>query len=336
MIWISDDAIARLGSLPELPDFSGTRYRLIGELDRGGMGVVYAAEDRILGREVALKVLRNGLPPAVAERLEREAKILAALEHPGLVPIHDAGTLPDGRSWYVMKRVRGMRFDDVARSRIALAEALRLFARICEPVAFAHARSVVHRDLKPENVMVGEFGEVLVLDWGVAKLLRDQGAPSLEVPAPASPPTSPSPLAQVVNSPRLTSDGDVIGTRGYMAPEQARGDTGTISPRTDVWALGVMLRELATAACAREGVRVRKPLAAIIAKATASEPADRYASAGELAADVVGFADGNRISAYREAAWERALQWIRRNRPAVAVVAAYLLMRTVIYFWLGR
>ena len=102
------------------------------------------------------------------------------------MPVHDAGTLADGRSWYVMKRVRGARVDEVANSRLSLADSLRLFARICEPVAFAHARGVVHRDLKPENVMVGEFGEVLVMDWGVAKLLGANGGPrASEAPAPA-------------------------------------------------------------------------------------------------------------------------------------------------------
>ena len=160
-----------------------------------------------------------------------------------------------------------------------------MFTRICEPVAFAHARGIVHRDLKPENVMIGEFGEVLVMDWGVAKLLRDDGG---------SPEAARSHgLEQVASGDRLTSDGDVIGTRGYMAPEQERGDTSAIGPRTDVWALGAILRELASATAAREGTRLPKPLAAIIATATAglTRPAVRVRR--ELAADVVRFADGN-------------------------------------------
>ena len=117
MNWISDGALARRSGLAELPDFSGTRYRLLGEIDRGGMGVVYAAQDATLGRGVAIKVLRDGLARDGAQRrLEREATILAGLEHPGIVPVHDAGTLPDGSTFYVMKRVRGTRVDALARS----------------------------------------------------------------------------------------------------------------------------------------------------------------------------------------------------------------------------
>jgi serine/threonine-protein kinase len=335
VIWISDDAIARLGALPELPDFSGTRYRLIGELDRGGMGVVYAAEDLSLGREVAIKVLRDGLlRPDAADRLEREARILASLEHPGIVPVHDAGTLPDGRAWYVMKKVRGTRVDAVTRAGLSISEALRLFTRICEPVAFAHARGVVHRDLKPENVMVGEFGEILVMDWGVAKLLRDEENARADVRVGAVPAAG-TPVRVAADRP-LTSDGDVIGTRGYMAPEQERGEIDAISPRSDVWALGAILRDLATAAASRDRSRLPKPLAAVIARATAREPGERYASAAELAADVVRIADGDPVSAYREPPWERVARWVRKNKTAVAVVVAYLVMRTIIYLWFGR
>ncbi len=234
-------------------------------------------------------MLRDGLARDGAQRrLEREATILAGLEHPGIVPVHDAGTLPDGSAFYVMKRVRGTRVDALARSGLSLAEALRLFARICEPVAFAHARGVVHRDLKPENVMVGEFGEVIVMDWGVAKLLeRPADAAGSDV-APGERQgdgarEERAPLPHVASGAPLTSDGDVIGTRGYMAPEQERGDTAAICPRSDVWALGAILRELATAACAPAGARLPRPLAAIVARATADLPADRYASAAELA-----------------------------------------------------
>jgi len=334
--WISDDAMARLSALPELPDFSGTRYELQGEIDRGGMGVVYAALDRTLRRGVAIKVLRDGLAPAGADRrLESEATIMAGLEHPGIVPVHDAGTLPDGRVFYVMKRVRGTRVDALARSGLSPAEVLRLFTRICEPVAFAHARGVVHRDLKPGNVMVGEFGEVVVMDWGVAKRLerpaaRSDGAGAAPVRVEGAP------RDRLPSGQPLTSDGDVIGTRGYMAPEQERGDTAAVGPPSDVWALGAILRELATAARGRTGAGLPRPLAAIVARATAALPADRYASAAELAADVVRFVDGEAVTAYREASWEKGVRWLRRNRAAVGVVAAYLLMRTVIYLWLGR
>ncbi len=167
MRWISDEAVSRLREVADAPDFSGTRYRIERELGRGGMGVVWAATDLDLQREVAVKVL-----PAwessedAATRLRREARILAQLEHPGIVPIHDLGQLADGRIFYAMKLVRGERLDSyLDRSALPLQERLRLFERFCEPVAFAHARGIAHRDLKPANVMVGSFGEILVLDW---------------------------------------------------------------------------------------------------------------------------------------------------------------------------
>src|SRR2546426_4674209 len=162
------------------------------------MGTVYAARDPELDRRIALKVLNA--PDAAGEeaaRLSEEARILARLEHPGIVPVHDLGTLPDGRLFYVMKLVRGRRLDD-AMANAALHARLRTFERICDAVAFAHAQGVVHRDLKPENVMVGPFGEVLVLDWGVAKILGRGEEP----------------------------DCTILGTAGYMPPEQARGETG--------------------------------------------------------------------------------------------------------------
>lgn len=142
------------------------------------MGVVYAAEDAELGRKVAIKVLDGNYIH------EQEARVLASLEHPGIVPVHEAGTLPDGRCYYAMKLVRGVRLDAYLQKTPHLPERLRMFQRVCEPVAFAHSRGVVHRDLKPSNIMVGEFGEVLVMDWG---------APGM-------------------------------GTPAFMAPEQAAGD----------------------------------------------------------------------------------------------------------------
>src|SRR6202451_992668 len=174
MRYLSDKALTRLRTSTELPDLGGTRYRLIAEVARGGMGVVYAAEDERLQRRVALKVLEvPGFEGDLADRLMREARVLARLEHPGIVPVHDAGTLADGRVFYAMKFVEGQRLDQHLESLAFAPDSLRIFLRICDAVAFAHARGVLHRDLKPANVMVGPFGEVLVLDWGLAKILAD-------------------------------------------------------------------------------------------------------------------------------------------------------------------
>jgi eukaryotic-like serine/threonine-protein kinase len=282
--WLSDDAVARLREAAELPDLSGTRYQMVRELGRGGMGVVYEVRDAELQRNVAMKV--------AGEDWSREARIIARLEHPGIVPVHDSGTLADGRYFYTMKLVRGMRLDEWARLEHGLTERLRLFARICEPVAFAHTSGVVHRDLKPENVMVGELGAVLVMDWGVARAAGEH-------------------------------DGYVAGTFGYMAPEQARGDRA--SSRSDVYALGAILKVLLGQA--------PRPLAAIAAKAMSADPAMRYADARELREDVLRYLDREPVSAYRESIFERAGRWAGRNRVLLALVAAYLLMRAIVFLW---
>src|SRR4051794_9171227 len=159
---ISEPALDRLSAMFHGPDVSGTRYELISLLGSGGMGAVYLARDTVLDREVALKIVER--PAGGAD----EARTLAKLEHPGIVPVHDFGQLPDGRLFYAMKRVRGDRLDAWMAAERGLTESLTVFLRVCDAVAFAHAHGIVHRDLKPENVMVGEFGEVLVLDWGIA------------------------------------------------------------------------------------------------------------------------------------------------------------------------
>src|SRR5580765_675311 len=164
---IPEPAIDRLAAMFRNPDVTGTRYELVSVLGRGGMGVVYLARDTALDRDVALKIFDR--PPGEAN----EARLIARLEHPGIVPVHDFGELPDGRLFYAMKLVRGDRLDRWMAAGRDISERLGVFLRVCEAVAFAHAHGVIHRDLKPENVMVGEFGEVLVLDWGIARELQN-------------------------------------------------------------------------------------------------------------------------------------------------------------------
>src|SRR3984885_3912381 len=170
MSWLSDDAVARLRDAASEPDLAGTPYRFVGALGRGGMGAVFLVEDPRLGRRVAMKVL--DLPDRAGDleaRLLREARVLAQIEHPGIVPVHEVGALADGRVFYTMKCVEGKRLDQHIESVDSTPDRLRIFVRICDAVAFAHDRGVLHRDLKPANVMVGPFGEVLVMDWGLAK-----------------------------------------------------------------------------------------------------------------------------------------------------------------------
>ena len=199
MSFLSDDALERLRRVTEQPDLSGTRYRLEHELGRGGMGIVYQAWDASLERSVALKVI-DALSAA-------EPKILARLEHPGLVPVYDAGSLPDGRLYYAMRLVHGRRLDEYLSAGESLPARLRLFVRICEAVAFAHDCGVIHRDLKPQNIMAGSFGEVFVMDWGIARRMDDSELPpSAGTPPYAAPEASPDRRADIYSLGRILED----------------------------------------------------------------------------------------------------------------------------------
>jgi eukaryotic-like serine/threonine-protein kinase len=309
MKWLSDDKLNHLRSVVTEPDFSTTKYSFVKELGRGGMGAVYLAEDRELDRLVAIKVLNTPeITEDVGNRMIREAQIIARLEHPGIVPVHDVGTLPDGRIFYAMKYVRGSRLDEYVAQGASLRDRLRKFQSVCDAVAFAHAHGVIHRDLKPQNIMIGSFGEVLVLDWGIAKIRDD-------------PPSSES------SASTQTMEGTVIGTRHYMSPEQARGEIDQLDERSDIYALGAVLYFLLN-----DQPKVSKAVRAICSKAMASEKDDRYAAASELSADVGRLLDAEPVSAYRENAFERVSRWVSKNRFLVLLVLAYLLMRIFLIF----
>ncbi|HEV8345571.1 MAG TPA: serine/threonine-protein kinase [Vicinamibacterales bacterium] len=287
---ISESALDRLQALFTAPDLSATRYTLVSVLGRGGMAVVYLARDTTLDRDVALKVLDWTVDESAASRLAQEARILARLEHPGIVPVHDFGQLADGRLFYAMKRVRGERLDRWAAGR-DVHERLNAFRRVCDAVAFAHAHGVIHRDLKPENVMVGEFGEVLVLDWGIARV-----------------------------DGQSERRGTLVGTPDYMAPEQLRAD-GVVDERADVFSLGVLLAGLGDD---------RKALRAIAAKAAAADPAARYGNVSALGADVSRFMAGLAVDALPESLSDRVVRFATRHRVAIALVLTYLAVRLLL------
>ncbi|MEZ4587475.1 MAG: serine/threonine-protein kinase [Gemmatimonadales bacterium] len=311
---LSPDAVGRLRDLmakPELPD----RYRLVEVVGRGGMGVVWRGYDRVLEREVAIKLLAEHVEgEAWVARMERESRILARLEHPGIVAVHDAGLLPDGRAWYVMRLVRGDRLDDAAGRFGGVGDALRVMDRLAETVAFAHAEGVVHRDLKPANVMLGPFGEVLVLDWGAAR--GDTSADDRASPASSA-------LAGD------TAHGTVIGTPGYMAPEQAAGLPA--DERSDIYGLGAILRDLLAALPGAPP----KPLAAIRDRALAADPAGRYPDVVALRDDLRRYQDGGPVAAYREGPLEVVARLARQYRTPILLVSAYLVMRLAI-LWFRR
>jgi len=281
---LPDQTLAHLRDVVAQPDLTNTPYELIGLIGRGGMGAVYRVRDTRLDRQVALKVI-DSAPLA-------EARLLAQLEHPGIVPVYDAGSLLDGRSYCAMRLVDGVRLDAFLLQARALAERLSLFEKICEAVAFAHSRGVIHRDLKPENIMAGAFGEVVVLDWGVA-LWKEAEARS------------------------------IAGTPKWMAPEQAAG--GLVDARTDVFALGLLLKEIL-------GADTAKPLTAIARQASADDPSQRYSSVEPLLADLRRYQDRLPVLAYRESIGEKALRFAARNKVLLLLLASYVAVRILLFF----
>ncbi|MCK6527907.1 bifunctional serine/threonine-protein kinase/formylglycine-generating enzyme family protein [Myxococcota bacterium] len=242
----------------EVPDLGG-RYRYRREIGRGGQGRILEALDRDIGRVVALKVVRDAAeaPPGL-RRFVAEAQVTGQLEHPNIVPVHDLGRLPSGTLYYTMKRVEGRSLEQVIRAlrredpdtvqRFTLIRLLTTLQQVCQGVHFAHTRGVIHRDLKPANVMLGDYGEVLILDWGLARILSPTEPFGLASPygGPSVPPTPGGTPAISPGSSGDTRDGFVQGTPPFMAPEQARNDRSRIGPWSDVYALGAILYQVLT------------------------------------------------------------------------------------------
>jgi len=306
---LSDEAVARLAELASKPEVPGGRYDVLEKVGAGGMSTVYRARDRQLEREVAIKVVRDERRPGdLAQRLRQEARILAALEHPSIPPVHEIGELADGRAYCVLRFVRGT---TLARAELGPPNArLRLFLRLCEAVAYAHGRGVVHRDLKPDNVMLGPLGELYVMDWGIAGALD-------------------------------RTDPGAGGTPGFSAPEQEAGAGGAVDARADVYALAGLLAFLASGrAPGADGALaledLPRPLAAVIARGRERDPARRQPSALELARDVAAFLDQEPVSAYREGPLERAGRFLSKHRFVAWLVVGYLVLRALVFFLYRR
>ncbi|HYO52224.1 serine/threonine-protein kinase, partial [Archangium sp.] len=310
----SSAAEASLAPPVEFP----ARYEDLGLIGMGGMGEVRRVLDRVLQRQLAMKIIHgpSRLSPDTLARFMAEARITAQLEHPGIVPVHDLGTLPDGRAYFTMKEVQGRSFSESIREmhrsatqppRWSLRRLVDIFLRICESMAYAHARGVIHRDLKPSNIMVGEFGEVVVVDWGVAGL---KGHSLHAGPAGRLLPPVHAPLHE-----HVTLAGMILGTLSYMPVEQARGEVERLGFTADVYALGAILYEIIsghppyTGSSWGEVLRqllagppaplssplpVPEALQEICARAMARNAEDRYPDAGVLASEVGAWLDGAR------------------------------------------
>lgn len=301
---------------PILPDTVG-RYRIVGELARGAMGVVYLGRDAGFDRDVAVKVLLDAHlgKSEFRRRFAEEARITANLQHPGIIPVYEAGEFPDGRPYYAMRLMTGRTLADVLAARANVhddrSRLLKVFEKVCETLAYTHAQGVIHRDIKPDNVMLGEYGRVKVMDWGVAKVLPDSplaGPPGDPDPPPGEPPS------QADAATGHTRLGRVSGTPAYMAPEQARGCADQLDERTaDVFGLGGLLcavltgrppytgdntrvvyrkavrAELADAFARLDGCGAEPELAALCKRCLAADPADRPRDAGLLAAELTEY-----------------------------------------------
>jgi tetratricopeptide (TPR) repeat protein len=359
-----------------LPSTGTERYALGEEIARGGMGVIYRATDTALGREVAVKVLQDRFAPdsGVARRFADEARIAAQLQHPGIPPVHDLGILPDCRPFLAMKLIKGQTLEILLRGRTDVAAErgrwVAVFEQVCQAIAYAHSHSVIHRDLKPDNVMVGAFGEVQVMDWGLAKVLTAGTA--------AADPEETSAGTQVRSvrdsDGSFTQAGSVLGTPAFMPPEQALGVVGKVGARSDVFGLGAVLAVILTgrppfAAGSAETVRVQAAqgkldecfarldvcgadpeLVALCKRCLAPAPADRPADAGEVARAVGALraeaderarraelervkAEGERIAAELRAAEQRKR---RRVQLALAGAVGLLLLAGLAFAWWAR
>jgi WD40 repeat protein/serine/threonine protein kinase len=349
----------------------GDRYELREEVARGGMGVILKVWDKDLRRTLAMKAAFAGVPDetdpislAQVTRFLEEAQITGQLDHPGIVPVHELGVDEEGRLFFTMRLIRGQTLDEVIRLARAdkdgwsRARALDVMVRVCEAMAYAHSKGVIHRDIKPTNVMVGKFGEVYVMDWGLAKVIGrpdlhgtrlNQSVALLRTQVRTD---RAEDISRTPNSPYLTLEGTIVGTPPYMPPEQAEGRIDALDPRSDVYSVGALLYTLLTgrmpyvepdgrAAAADVIVRLLAgppdrvdtvdrtappELVAICEKAMARRREERYENMVGMAEDIRAYVEGRVVRAHRTGAMAEFQKWVVRNKATAAAVAALLLV----------
>ncbi|HEV8112475.1 MAG TPA: bifunctional serine/threonine-protein kinase/formylglycine-generating enzyme family protein [Planctomycetota bacterium] len=349
---------------------SFARYSVQGEVARGGMGAILRVRDEDLRRDLAMKVVlpRGGArepgtqheEARVLGRFLEEAQVTGQLDHPGIVPVHELGLDAEGRVYFTMRLVAGRDLEKILgfvhgdNERWTQTRAVGVVLKVCEAVAYAHEKGVIHRDLKPANIMVGRFGEVYVMDWGLARVLGRSDSRDIRLRAPSEETRGPvnTSLRDSVSegrvSPLVTMDGDIVGTPAYMSPEQARGDLQAIGPASDVYAVGAILYHLLAGHMpyappgsdrdaieiwrrvrvdSPETLRERAPeapgeLVAICTKAMARDAKDRYGGMLELAEDLRAYLEGRVVRAYERGLFAETRKWILRNRTLAGTIAA--------------
>ena len=338
-----------------------SRYAGREEIGRGGMGVVFKVWDETLRRALAMKVARSrqrgsagSSERASLARFLEEARITARLDHPGVVPLHDMGVDRAGRIFFTMRLVEGRDLSttlDLANKGVdgwTPHRVLEVLARVCDTLAYAHSRGIIHRDLKPSNIMVGRYGEIYVMDWGLAKSIGRPDHRDLRIASDADEST----MDAADNAPLLTFDGAVVGTPAFMSPEQAEGSSEHVDARSDIYAVGAMLYTVlagqvpyasshssrsprSTLAALRRGPpdpladSVPDELAAICTKAMARDPDARYASMEDLANDLRAYREGHVVRAHRTDRRTAFKKWVRRN-PALSGAIAVALTALVV------
>ena len=375
----ASEALRRLEQRGALPG----RYRPKREIGRGAQGSVLQVWDSELSRNLAMKVAARqteaedateGLDSRALARFLEEAQVTSQLDHPGIVPVHELGIDEQRRVYFTMKLVKGESLNEVlqhsaeGKAGWTQTRVVSVLLKVCDALGYAHSKGVLHRDLKPANVMVGRFGEVYVMDWGLARVMNRPDGRDLRLN-----PAGGVSISEVASqrrdlrgvspdSPLVTMDGDIVGTPVYMSPEQARGELEDLKPASDVYALGAMLyhllaghppyaepgartspylvlrwvREDPPAPLARRAPGASAELVSICERAMARDPRERYASAEALAEDLQAYIEGRVVKAHASGAWAEARKWVQRNRGfAAGVLIALLAISTLVGFMLN-